>query len=205
MRDLQALSLIQLCPRRQLLNRNDSLIVILELRPLLHTGDVKDVGNRQMFRAVMPEPAVIRIGTVRPDIVSRFIRIQNRLFQESCPGFDVTLHGPDLIGQVFDTYWLMEYQDSLYIVDQHAAHEKVLFEKLMKQYREKTVTSQMLFPSAVIEPGAAEASLLRSRIPVFEELGYEIEEFGGNTFKITAVPANLYHMDPKELFTPMTA
>ena len=71
----------------------------------------------------------------------------------------------------------------------------------MKQYREKTVTSQMLFPSAVIEPGAAEASLLRSRIPVFEELGYEIEEFGGNTFKITAVPANLYHMDPKELFT----
>ena len=106
-----------------------------------------------------------------------------------------------LIGQVFGTYWLMEYQDSLYIVDQHAAHEKVLFEKLMKQYREKTVTSQMLFPSAVIEPGTAEASLLRSRIPVFEELGYEIEEFGGNTFKITAVPANLYHMDPKELFT----
>ena len=106
-----------------------------------------------------------------------------------------------LIGQVFGTYWLMEYNDSLYIVDQHAAHEKVLFEKMMKQYHEKKITSQMLFPSVVIEPGAGDAALLRSRLPVFAELGYEIEEFGGDAFKITAVPANLYRMDPKELFT----
>ena len=106
-----------------------------------------------------------------------------------------------LIGQVFDTYWLMEYQDSLYIVDQHAAHEKVMYEKLMKQYREKTITSQMLFPAIVVEPGTASADLLRSRIPVFESLGYEIEEFGGDAFKITAVPANLYRVNPKDLFT----
>ena len=59
----------------------------------------------------------------------------------------------------------------------------------------------MLFPSVVIEPGAGDAALLRSRLPVFAELGYEIEEFGGDAFKITAVPANLYRMDPKELFT----
>ena len=106
-----------------------------------------------------------------------------------------------LIGQVFDTYWLMEYQDSLYIVDQHAAHEKVMYEKLMKQYREKTITSQMLFPAIVVEPGTASADMLRSRIPVFESLGYEIEEFGGDAFKITAVPANLYRVNPKDLFT----
>ena len=106
-----------------------------------------------------------------------------------------------LIGQVFDTYWLMEYQDSLYIVDQHAAHEKVMFEKLMQQYREKTITSQMLLPAIVVDSGTAGAALLRSRIPVFESLGYEIEEFGGDAFKITAVPANLYRVDPKMLFT----
>ena len=106
-----------------------------------------------------------------------------------------------LIGQVFGTYWLLEYGDSLYIVDQHAAHEKVLYEKLMKQYSERTITSQMLYPAAVIEPGPAEAELLRRRLPVFEDLGYEIEEFGGDAFKIAAVPANLYRMDPRELFT----
>ena len=106
-----------------------------------------------------------------------------------------------LIGQVFGTYWLLEYGDSLYIVDQHAAHEKVLYEKMMRQYLERTITSQMLYPAAVIEPGPAEAELLRRRLPVFESLGYEIEEFGGDAFKIAAVPANLYRMDPRELFT----
>ncbi len=106
-----------------------------------------------------------------------------------------------LIGQVFDTYWLMEYEDSLYIVDQHAAHEKVLYEKMMRQYREKTITSQMLFPAVVVEPGTAGAAILRSRLLVFESLGYEIEEFGGDAFKITAIPANLYRIDPRELFT----
>ena len=106
-----------------------------------------------------------------------------------------------LIGQVFETYWLMEYNGSLYIVDQHAAHEKVLYERLMKQYREKTVTSQMIFPAVVIEPGPAEAALVRERLPVFNDLGFEIEEFGGDSFKISAVPANIYGAAQKELFT----
>ena len=105
-----------------------------------------------------------------------------------------------LIGQVFDTYWLMEYQDELYIVDQHAAHEKILYEKLMEQFRERTITTQMLYPSVVLEPGPREADLLRSRLSVLQELGFEIEEFGGDTFKMTGVPANLFKTDVHAVF-----
>ncbi|MBR2561283.1 MAG: DNA mismatch repair endonuclease MutL [Eubacterium sp.] len=106
-----------------------------------------------------------------------------------------------LIGQVFDTYWLMEYQEKLYIIDQHAAHEKVLYEQLMKAYREKTVMSQMIFPAVVVEPGPAEAEMIRNRMQSFADLGFELEEFGGDSFKISAVPANLYRIDPHDLFT----
>ncbi|MCR4751322.1 MAG: DNA mismatch repair endonuclease MutL [Eubacterium sp.] len=105
-----------------------------------------------------------------------------------------------LIGQVFDTYWLMEYRDELYIVDQHAAHEKILYEKLMKQFRTRTITTQMLYPSVILEPGPREADLLRSRISVLQELGFEIEEFGGDTFKMTGVPANLFKTDVHAVF-----
>ena len=105
-----------------------------------------------------------------------------------------------LVGQVFGTYWLLEYRDSLYIMDQHAAHEKVLFERLMKRYRERSVLSQNIWPAVVIEAGTADAGLLRERLDVFASLGFEIEGFGGEAFKISALPADLFRTDPKELF-----
>ena len=106
-----------------------------------------------------------------------------------------------LIGQVFDTYWLFEFKDSLYIMDQHAAHEKVMYERMMKNYREKKIQSQMLFPAIVLDLSAAEAELLRNHLDAFAEMGFEAEPFGGNTFKISAVPANLYSVASVDLFT----
>ena len=93
-----------------------------------------------------------------------------------------------LIGDVFDTYWIVEYDGALYIIDQHAAHEKVLYEKLLKQYRNQTVTSQMLMPPAVLTVTDREGILLRDHMEEFEKTGYEIEEFGGNEISVHAVP-----------------
>ena len=108
-----------------------------------------------------------------------------------------------LIGQVFGTYWMIEYEDKLYLIDQHAAHEKVLFERMMKAHAEKNITSQQVFPAVVIEVGAADAQIIAARMEAFQSLGFEIEPFGGNAFKISAVPANLYGIDVHTLFVDL--
>ena len=105
-----------------------------------------------------------------------------------------------IIGQVFDTYWLIEYENSLYIVDQHAAHEKVVYERMLREYQAREVNSQMLCPPQVISLTAKEAELMQRYRDIFASFGYEIEEFGGKEYKICAVPANLYRVDPGQLF-----
>ena len=106
-----------------------------------------------------------------------------------------------ILGQIFDTYWLVEYQNALYIIDQHAAHEKVLYERMMREFQNKQVTSQMLCPPMVLSLSGSEAQLVEKYADVFRETGYEIESFGGKEYKISAVPANLYQVAEKELFT----
>ncbi len=106
-----------------------------------------------------------------------------------------------IIGQIFDTYWIIEYQDALYIIDQHAAHEKVNYERMMKNYREKKINAQMLYPAIVVNLSAKEAGILEKNLDVFAKLGFEIESFGGNSFKINSVPDNLYSIASDRLFT----
>ncbi|MBR2189988.1 MAG: DNA mismatch repair endonuclease MutL [Eubacterium sp.] len=108
-----------------------------------------------------------------------------------------------IIGQLFGTYWLLEFQDALYIVDQHAAHEKVLYERLMKAHRERTIHSQLLFPAPVVTLTSSEAELLTQNLESFSALGYEIEAFGGNDFRITAVPEQLYGIPAESLFSDL--
>ncbi len=104
-----------------------------------------------------------------------------------------------MIGQLFDTYWLIEYGDQLYIVDQHAAHEKVLFEKFMKSFREKEINSQMINPPIILNLSMEEQNMIKKFEKNFRDLGFEIEEFGGNDYAVRAVPANLYSIGEKEL------
>lgn len=108
-----------------------------------------------------------------------------------------------MIGQIFGTYWLIEYGDALYIIDQHAAHEKVLYERLMKQYREKKINSQILFPAPVVTLTIREQQILEQNLDRFRVLGFEIEPFGGRSCRITAVPDNLYRVRVDQLFTEM--
>ncbi len=105
-----------------------------------------------------------------------------------------------LIGQLFDTYWLIEYEKNLYIMDQHAAHEKVNYEKLIRNLHEKEVFSQQLMPPMVITVSFAERQAIMDNFDLFMKIGYDIEEFGGNEFKINAVPSNLYGLHGREMF-----
>jgi DNA mismatch repair protein MutL len=105
-----------------------------------------------------------------------------------------------IIGQLFDTYWLVEFDEKLFIIDQHAAHEKVLYERTLKGLKNKEHTSQMLNPPLVISLSMQEEALLKKYMQHFTDLGYEIEHFGGMEYQICAVPGNLYNINKKELF-----
>ena len=97
-----------------------------------------------------------------------------------------------IIGQVFDTYWLVQYEDRLLIIDQHAAHEKVKYEALVKKLREGKVDSQNLAPPIVLNLSSMEAHTLKEYADYFAKMGFEIEDFGGNAVAVRAVPCDLY-------------
>lgn len=105
-----------------------------------------------------------------------------------------------LIGQVFDTFWLIEYKDELLIIDQHAAHEKVLYEELMKELSENHVYSQNLLAPVVLTLTHREKEILVSYQEAFATLGFEIEEFGGDEYAVKAVPSHFLHLASRELF-----
>lgn len=107
-----------------------------------------------------------------------------------------------LIGQLFATYWLIEMEQQLFIIDQHAAHEKVLFERTMQKLKEKTeIITQSLMPPMILSLSMREADCLKQNLSVFEQLGFVLEEFGGLEYKITEVPADLVSVDSRELLS----
>lgn len=108
-----------------------------------------------------------------------------------------------IIGQVFDTYWLIQFEDKLYIIDQHAAHEKVLYERTMKSLKDKEFTSQMISPPIILTLSMQEEELLHTYMNNFTALGFEIEPFGGREYAIRAVPANLFSIAQKDVFMEM--
>ena len=108
-----------------------------------------------------------------------------------------------IIGQLFKTYWLIEFEDKLYIIDQHAAHEKVLYEKTMARLANKDFTSQRISPPIVMTLDARECEMLEKYRPQIEQFGYEVEHFGGEEYMISAIPDNLFNIDMKDLFIEM--
>ena len=105
-----------------------------------------------------------------------------------------------IIGQLFDTYWLVQFEDKFYMIDQHAAHEKVLYERTLKSLADKEITSQMVSPPLILTLSMQEAEKLSAYQDYFQELGFEIEPFGGKEYAVSAVPANLYGLAEKDLF-----
>lgn len=125
--------------------------------------------------------------------------VQMNLFEEKI----LTANARDeyeILGQIFDTYWLIAYKDKLLMIDQHAAHEKVKYERLVKELQKKSVSSQLLNPPAVLSLTGKEEELLKEYMDYFEQLGFEIEEFGSGSYAVRSMPVDLYGCNEKELF-----
>lgn len=105
-----------------------------------------------------------------------------------------------ILGQIFDTYWLIAFKDKLFIMDQHAAHEKVKYERLVKELKNKTVTSQQITPPVVLHLDSKEEQALLSYRDYFTSLGFEIEEFGTGSVAIRSMPVDLYGCEEMEFF-----
>ena len=110
-----------------------------------------------------------------------------------------------LIGAAFQTYWLVEFEDTLFLIDQHAAHEKILYERLMREYKHTSVSAQQLSPPLVLSLTSTEAALVEAHADAFAACGFQIEDFGGREIKLSAVPYHLSRFAPKEFFTALLA
>ena len=108
-----------------------------------------------------------------------------------------------LIGQLFDTYWLVQFEDNFYIIDQHAAHEKIYYERFVKQFKSQEIQSQYVSPPLIVTLSLEEEALLKANEKYFRDFGFEIEPFGGREYSISAVPSNLFGMTEEELFLEM--
>ena len=131
------------------------------------------------------EPETARMETAAEAVPEQLSLFDGKLLSKEA----VIRH--EIIGQLFDTYWLVQYGDRLYIIDQHAAHEKVLYERLMKDLREQTFQSQLLSPPIVLNLSMQEEQLFIKYRQNFADMGFEIEEFGDRAYAVRAVPSNL--------------
>lgn len=106
----------------------------------------------------------------------------------------------EILGQLFDTYWMVTFKDKLYIIDQHAAHEKVKYEDFIQKFKNKELVSQTLNPPIIVSLSAKEESVLKGNWDIFSSLGFNIEEFGGNEYALRCVPMDLYGHNEQSLF-----
>lgn len=163
--------------------------------------------NSMLQKILEPKPPV---KTLRPAPKNNILKerdhifverpVQMELFDQQRVLSESSRKRYKIIGQVFETYWLFELEDNLYFMDQHAAHEKVNYERLMKQLQENHVYRQQLDPPIVVTVTGAERQTLMEAMEYFGELGFEIEEFGGNEYAIRTIPLELYQNNPKDMF-----
>ena len=180
-------------------------------------SEVKSDGNTSPLQAAIKKSLANRVlgNTVAEDIgyssktsnnvikasqaVVATNPIQMDLFETKIISQDA-MNDYEIIGQIFDTYWLISYQDKLLILDQHAAHEKVKYEAILKGLKNKEVNKQPLIPPIIITLSGNERSTLEKYREYFDELGYEFDDFGGGEIAIRSVPYDLYGLDEKQVF-----
>ena len=169
------------------------------------TSGIEEVKEKAAFPVYEPFETR-KIGNSRQIAKERIINedvksepVQETLFKEGFLGEEARAKHR-IIGQVFDTYWIIEYDGKMYIVDQHAAHEKVLYERFSKQISENAVMSQMISPPYILSLSSSEEETVKQYLDVFEETGFHIEHFGGREYAISSVPTELFRLGELEYF-----
>lgn len=164
-------------------------------------------GNQQIDRireaANYAKSHVVEKTVQQPVVTEKpVIAEQLNLFEEKLLTKEAIIEHK-IIGQLFDTYWLVEYHEQLYIIDQHAAHERVLYERTLKEMKTREFTSQYLSPPLVLNLSMQEEEVLNTYMDNFTSIGFEIEPFGTSSYAVRAVPGNLFSIAKKELLLEM--
>lgn len=177
----------------------------------MFSGTLKDGRNENSatetadYEVISEKPA----ESAPPEVDNEPIKSQEQEPPKQLELFEERLLAPEsrsrhrLIGQLFDTYWLVQFEDNFYIIDQHAAHEKVYYERFVKQFQSQNSQSQYVSPPLIVSLSLEEENLLKANKKYFRDFGFEIEPFGGREYSISAVPSSLLGMTEEELFLEM--
>ena len=177
----------------------------------MFSGTLKDGRNENSaaetadYEVISEKPA----ESAPPEVDNEPIKSQEQEPPKQLELFEERLLAPEsrsrhrLIGQLFDTYLLVQFEDNFYIIDQHAAHEKVYYERFVKQFQSQNIQSQYVSPPLIVSLSLEEENLLKANKKYFRDFGFEIEPFGGREYSISAVPSSLLGMTEEELFLEM--
>lgn len=176
-------------PKENMYNPKDDMSFIKDENTKRVYSDINDLSNKSIKDDNIGNIDDANPSGIKPSQLS-FFESESKKYMK-------------VIGQVFDTYWIVQLENEMYIIDQHAAHEKVMYERLLKESKANTLSSQMINPPIIVTLTDLEQNVLKEHMDEFRGIGFDIEEFGGKEYKINAIP-NIFPSIPKsELFNEM--
>lgn len=176
-------------PKENMYNPKDDMSFIKDENTKRVYSDINDLSNKSIKEVNIGNIDDVNPNGIKPSQLS-FFESESKKYMK-------------VIGQVFDTYWIVQLENEMYIIDQHAAHEKVMYERLLKESKANKLSSQMINPPIIVTLTDLEQNILNEHMEEFISIGFDIEEFGGKEYKINAIP-NIFPSIPKaELFNEM--
>ena len=197
-------------PRASFYNSTESSVKQKTVNENQTTGFIKNITDyTKMPPTRLPEPFEIKRSDEMIKEDKKIYEAEKKQEAEQLSMFDTPLMSGKakadyrIIGQLFETYWLIEYEDKFYMMDQHAAHEKILYERFMNHLKVKDMDTQMIMPPVIIELNMQQEDAYKRNKQAFSRLGFEIEEFGGNAYKVNGLPAGLPNVNLKQMLIDM--
>lgn len=197
-------------PRESFYNSTESSVKQKTVNENQTTGFIKNITDyTKMPPTRLPEPFEIKRSDEMIKEDKKIYEAEKKQEDEQLSMFDTPLMSEKakadyrIIGQLFETYWLIEYEDKFYMMDQHAAHEKILYERFMNHLKVKDMDTQMIMPPVIIELNMQQEDAYKRNKQAFSRLGFEIEEFGGNAYKVNGLPAGLPNINLKQMLIDM--
>ena len=197
-------------PRESFYNSTESSVKQKPVNENQTAGFIKNTTDyTKMPPTRLPEPFEIKRSDEMIKEDKKIYEAEKKQEAEQLSMFDTPLMSGKakadyrIIGQLFETYWLIEYEDKFYMMDQHAAHEKILYERFMNHLKVKDMDTQMIMPPVIIELNMQQEDAYKRNKQAFSRLGFEIEEFGGNAYKVNGLPAGLPNINLKQMLIDM--